>query len=68
MLTVGGAPATKHMTEAQRHKYIFWDTQPVPKISKFFSCFVFVVQGDRVIGLNYVSKVSVLESVKLRLL
>lgn len=34
MLTVGGTSAAKHITEAQRHKYLFWDTQPVPKISK----------------------------------
>uniref|UniRef100_A0A158Q719 Glycylpeptide N-tetradecanoyltransferase n=1 Tax=Elaeophora elaphi TaxID=1147741 RepID=A0A158Q719_9BILA len=35
MLTVGGGTsAAKHLTEAQRHKYLFWDTQPVPKINE----------------------------------
>ncbi|VDM10657.1 unnamed protein product [Wuchereria bancrofti] len=34
MLTVGGTSAAKHITEAQRHKYLFWDTQPVPKINE----------------------------------
>ncbi|VDK72835.1 unnamed protein product [Litomosoides sigmodontis] len=33
-LTVGGTSAAKHIIEAQRHKYLFWDTQPVPKINE----------------------------------
>lgn len=40
MLTVGGTSAAKHITEAQRHKYLFWDTQPVPKMSKLIKNFV----------------------------
>lgn len=34
LLTAGsGTTAARHLAEAQHHKYMFWDTQPVPKIS-----------------------------------
>lgn len=32
MLAAGGTSTAKRLDEAQRHKYLFWETQPVPKI------------------------------------
>uniref|UniRef100_A0A0M3ICR2 Glycylpeptide N-tetradecanoyltransferase n=1 Tax=Ascaris lumbricoides TaxID=6252 RepID=A0A0M3ICR2_ASCLU len=34
MLTLGGGLATKRLSDARHHKYLFWDTQPVPKINE----------------------------------
>ncbi|VDM48540.1 unnamed protein product [Toxocara canis] len=34
MLTLRSESATKRFSDAQHHKYLFWDTQPVPKINE----------------------------------
>lgn len=35
LLSTCQGPA-KNIDDATKHKYQFWDTQPVPKLSKFF--------------------------------